>query len=77
MYVNSNNPDNDHTCAMLSELMTKNKLLEDQLRHEKAVESRLYFLLIALYGLCLGLASMLIYIIFGISQGIGRCRLPF
>jgi hypothetical protein len=70
-------PDNDHTHAMLFELMTKNKLLEDQLRHKKAVESRLYFLLIVLCGLCLGLSSMLMYIIFRISQGIERRKLPF
>jgi hypothetical protein len=69
--------DIDHIHAMLFELMTKNKLMEDQLHHKKAVESRLYFLLIALCGLCLGLASMLMYIIFGIPQGIERRRLPF
>ncbi|KAE8009087.1 hypothetical protein FH972_005541 [Carpinus fangiana] len=50
---------NDRTCAMLSELKKKNKLLEDQLRHKEAVESRLYFVLIALCGLCLTLSSML------------------
>jgi hypothetical protein len=70
-------PDNDHTCAILFELMIKNKLLEDQLRHKKVVKSKLYFLLIALCGLCLGLTLMIIYIIFGIPQGIERCRLPF
>jgi hypothetical protein len=70
-------PNNDHTYMMLSELMTNNKLLEDQLRHKEAVESRLYFVLIALCGLCLGLTSMLMYIIFGIPQMIERRRLPF
>ena len=70
-------PDNDHTRAMLSELMTKNKLLEDQLRHKEAVESQLYFLFIALCGLYQGLPSMLMYIIFGIPQGIERRMLPF
>ncbi|KAE8022324.1 hypothetical protein FH972_008132 [Carpinus fangiana] len=69
-------PINDHTCAMLSELKTKNKLLEDQLCHKEAVESRLHFLLIALCGLCLALSSMLMYVIFGVPQGIDRRRLP-
>jgi hypothetical protein len=63
-------PDNDHTCMTLSELKIKNKLLEDQLRHKEAVESRLHFLLIALCGLYLALASILMYFIFGIPQGI-------
>ena len=70
-------PGNDHTCTMLSKLMTKNKLLEDQLCYKEAVESQLYFLFIALCGLCLGLTLMLMYIIFGTLQGIERRRLPF
>ena len=32
-------PDNDHTRMTLSKLKTKNKLLENQLRHKEAVES--------------------------------------
>jgi hypothetical protein len=72
-----NNPVNDRIRAMLSELKTKNKLLEDQLRHKDVVESRLYFLLFALCGLCLALSSMLMYVILGVSQGIDRRRLPF
>jgi hypothetical protein len=51
---------------MLTELKTKNKLLEDQLCHKEAIESRLHFLLIALYSLCLALFSMLMYFIFGV-----------
>ncbi|KAE8099822.1 hypothetical protein FH972_017775 [Carpinus fangiana] len=70
-------PVNDRICAMLSELKTKNKLLEDQLRHKDVVESRLYFLLIAICGLCLALCSMLMYVIFGVPQGIDRRRLFF
>jgi hypothetical protein len=60
----------------LSELKTKNKLLEDQLRHKETIESRLHFLLIALCGLCLALASILMYFIFGIPQGIDQRKLP-
>jgi hypothetical protein len=67
---------NDHTRMMLSELKTKNKLLENQLYYKEAIESRLYFSLIVLCGLCLALASMLMYFIFGIPQGIDRRRLP-
>jgi hypothetical protein len=70
------NLDNDHTRMTLSELKTKNKLLEDQLRHKEVVESQLYFLLITLCGLCLALTSMLMYFIFGIPQGIDRRKLP-
>jgi hypothetical protein len=60
----------------LSALKTKNKLLDDQLCHKEAVESRLHFLVIALCNLCLALASILMYFIFGIPQGIDRLRLP-
>jgi hypothetical protein len=60
---------------MLSKLKTKNKLLDNQLLHKEAVESQLPFLLLLLYGLCLALASTLMYVIFGILQGIDRHRL--
>ena len=69
-------PNNDHTCMTLSKLKTKNKLLEDQLRHKKAVESWLRFLLIALCDLCLAISSMLMYFIFRIPQGVDRCKMP-
>ena len=69
-------PINDRIRVMLSELKTKNKLLEDQLPHKEAVENRLYFLLIALCRLCLALSSMLMYVIFEVPQGIDQCRLP-